>query len=230
MDDFESPPRPEEVSGWIRELLRQGLTAEAIQVVDALRAQGQPVWYMNALNEGHGYRKKENRDVYQQAAIIKQAEHAARAMGITNGIAKGDMVLTDDGPKVIEIAARLSGGWFSSDQVPLATGVDLIGAAIELALGKTPSEDQLHSQYNKGVAIRYFFPSPGRIKKIHNAKHFSNQAWVHRVGFFVEPGDTLEAVTDHTCRAGFVITTGKDREEAVSRALDVIDSVIIEVE
>lgn len=43
---------------------------EAIQVVDALRAQGQPVWYMNALNEGHGYRKKENRNVYQQAAIM----------------------------------------------------------------------------------------------------------------------------------------------------------------
>jgi dipeptidyl aminopeptidase/acylaminoacyl peptidase len=43
---------------------------EAIQVVEALRAQGQPVWYMNALNEGHGYRKKENRDVYQQASIM----------------------------------------------------------------------------------------------------------------------------------------------------------------
>jgi dipeptidyl aminopeptidase/acylaminoacyl peptidase len=43
---------------------------EATQVVAALRAQGQPVWYMNALNEGHGYRKKENRDVYQQATIM----------------------------------------------------------------------------------------------------------------------------------------------------------------
>ena len=43
---------------------------EAIQVVDALRAQGQPVWYMNALNEGHGYKKKENRDVYQQVTFM----------------------------------------------------------------------------------------------------------------------------------------------------------------
>ncbi len=31
--------------------------------------QGQPVWYMNALNEGHGYRKKENRDISQQVVI-----------------------------------------------------------------------------------------------------------------------------------------------------------------
>jgi dipeptidyl aminopeptidase/acylaminoacyl peptidase len=43
---------------------------EAVQVVEALRAQGQPVWYMNALNEGHGYRKKENRDIYQQATVL----------------------------------------------------------------------------------------------------------------------------------------------------------------
>ena len=48
---------------------------EAIQVVDALRAQDQPVWYMNALNEGHGYRKKENRDVYQQAVIMFLQEY-----------------------------------------------------------------------------------------------------------------------------------------------------------
>jgi len=42
---------------------------ESEQMVSALRQQGQPVWYMNALNEGHGYRRKENRDVYQQAMV-----------------------------------------------------------------------------------------------------------------------------------------------------------------
>jgi len=43
---------------------------EAVQIVKALRMQDVPVWYMNALNEGHGYRKKENRDVYQQAVML----------------------------------------------------------------------------------------------------------------------------------------------------------------
>jgi dipeptidyl aminopeptidase/acylaminoacyl peptidase len=49
--------------------------SEAEQVVAALREQGLPVWYMNALNEGHGYRKKENRDVYQQATMMFLREH-----------------------------------------------------------------------------------------------------------------------------------------------------------
>ena len=48
---------------------------ESEQLVAALRAQGQPVWYMNALNEGHGYRKKENRDIYQQATVLFLQEH-----------------------------------------------------------------------------------------------------------------------------------------------------------
>jgi dipeptidyl aminopeptidase/acylaminoacyl peptidase len=43
---------------------------EAAQMVEALRVQGSSVWYMNALNEGHGYRKRENRDIYQQATIM----------------------------------------------------------------------------------------------------------------------------------------------------------------
>jgi len=43
---------------------------EATQMVAALRERGNTVWYMNALNEGHGYRKKENRDVFQQATVL----------------------------------------------------------------------------------------------------------------------------------------------------------------
>ena len=43
---------------------------EATQMVAALREQGNTVWYMNALNEGHGYRKKENRDIFQQATVL----------------------------------------------------------------------------------------------------------------------------------------------------------------
>ena len=43
---------------------------EAEQVVKSLKDNGKMVWYMNALNEGHGYRKKENRDIYQQAVIV----------------------------------------------------------------------------------------------------------------------------------------------------------------
>ena len=43
---------------------------EATQMVEALRKEGHTVWYMNALNEGHGYRKRENRDTFQLATVL----------------------------------------------------------------------------------------------------------------------------------------------------------------
>ncbi len=44
--------------------------SESEQIVQALRNRGQPVWYIEALNEGHGYDRKENRDIYEQATIL----------------------------------------------------------------------------------------------------------------------------------------------------------------
>ena len=49
--------------------------SEAVQIVKALRQANRPVWYMNALNEGHGYRKKENRDLSRQVITLFLQEH-----------------------------------------------------------------------------------------------------------------------------------------------------------
>ena len=43
---------------------------ESEQVVKSLEEKEKTVWYMNALNEGHGFRKKENRDIYEQTVIL----------------------------------------------------------------------------------------------------------------------------------------------------------------
>jgi len=40
--------------------------SEAEQIVNKLRAKGGEVWYLLAADEGHGYRKKQNRDAYYE--------------------------------------------------------------------------------------------------------------------------------------------------------------------
>lgn len=44
--------------------------SEAIQMRDKLKGQGKTVWYLEAKNEGHGFRKKENVD-FQRLAMIR---------------------------------------------------------------------------------------------------------------------------------------------------------------
>ena len=166
--------------------------------------------------------------MHVQESVSELAIEAGRALGVETGIIKGDMVYTVAGPKVIEVATRLSGGWFSTDQIPLATGVDLIGAAIRIALGEYVPLDEVRPKHWRGVAIRYFFPEPGRITAIKNTEKFNDVSWVHKLIFFVKPGDIVEEVTNHTKRAGCVITTGETRDEAIARAEEVIRTVHIE--
>ena len=49
--------------------------SEADQLVSAVRGAGQDVWYMVARNEGHGFRKKENSDLFTQLAVMFLEQH-----------------------------------------------------------------------------------------------------------------------------------------------------------
>jgi dipeptidyl aminopeptidase/acylaminoacyl peptidase len=48
---------------------------EAEQIVRQVRANGRPVWYMNALNEGHGYGRRENQDLMRDLVVLFFQEH-----------------------------------------------------------------------------------------------------------------------------------------------------------
>ncbi|MBF8269550.1 MAG: TetR family transcriptional regulator [Gammaproteobacteria bacterium] len=48
---------------------------ESEQIVSALRTRGNQVWYMNALNEGHGYAKKENNNIAGQVIFMFLQQH-----------------------------------------------------------------------------------------------------------------------------------------------------------
>jgi biotin carboxylase len=166
---------------------------------------------------------------YQQSAICEVAARAAQALGIHNWTAKGDLVLTKEGPVVIEMAARLSGGYMSSIQTPVATGVDMVGIAIRLALGDPVRREECLPQRQDGCAMRYWFPAPGQVQAIYGRDGRPRALQrIHYLDIAVQVGDIVRPVTDHTKRAGCVITRGRDRDEAVWRAEEVIRRVQIE--
>jgi dipeptidyl aminopeptidase/acylaminoacyl peptidase len=49
--------------------------SEAEQIVERVRANGHAVWYMNALNEGHGYARRENQDLMRDLVVLFFREH-----------------------------------------------------------------------------------------------------------------------------------------------------------
>ncbi len=164
----------------------------------------------------------------EQRDVTKTAEQAALALGIDTGVAKGDMVMTAEGARVIEIAGRLSGGYFSTAQIPLATGVNFVRNAILLALGESLDPARLVVTKKRGVAIRYLWPAAGKIKSIAGLERAKNRSGVEMLSLAIKPGDTILPVTNHTQRAGFVIATGTDKMHAVRCAIDALNAISIE--
>src|SRR5207237_6779557 len=58
-----------------------------------------------------------------------------------------------DGPRIIEIAARLGGDRIATHLTPLSTGIDLVRAVLDVSLGKAP---RVTRRWSRGAAIRYF--------------------------------------------------------------------------
>ncbi len=157
-------------------------------------------------------------------------ERTARSIGIRTGTIKGDIVLTCDGPKIIEVAARLSGGYYCSNTIPLSTGINVLKYAIKLVLGEPINVKELRPKYNRGTAQRFFFPEEGTVKRISGIKKVKSHPYIKKIGVYAKIGDRIHKMTDHTKRAGFLLAIGRTREEALKRALEAVNSIKIETE
>jgi biotin carboxylase len=150
--------------------------------------------------------------------IERLVSDAAAALGITHGTVKGDIVVGPEGPMVIELAARLSGGYFCTHEIPLATGVNFVRAAIELALGESPDPETLRPKWSRGVAQRWLFPAPGTVVAVRGAAEVATGEGIALVEVRVAPGARVPPMTSHVTRAGVVIAVAETREAAIVRA------------
>ncbi|MHC4278514.1 MAG: ATP-grasp domain-containing protein [Planctomycetota bacterium] len=143
--------------------------------------------------------------------VMEQAGHAV-GMGETQGghIFKGDLIITDEGPKVLELTTRLSGGFDSGWTSPLAHGVDYTKGALLLALGRPLEEAMPYFTprwYRHAACIAVFGPEEGGvIKEIKTggelSKAFGDTVVVYRAG------DELPPLTDCTQRVAYCISEG----------------------
>lgn len=144
-------------------------------------------------------------------------------IGFSYGHSHTEVVVTADGPVVIEFAARSGGGLLPSDILPHLCGFDVIDKLISLALGEDLGIDKV--TLSNGADLRFFNAPLGHLKKIHGVDEALKVKGVHKLDFIVKEGDSIKPLLEGKDRAGFVITYGKNREEAV-RAADAVERLI----
>jgi len=162
-------------------------------------------------------------------AACKVMSDAIRAVGIDTGAAKGDIKITPGGvAKVGEIAARLSGGFMSSYTYPLATGVNLLRAAVKLAIGENSFD--FTPKFKKCAIERAIIPKPGKILSIEGLDRARKIKGVAEIIMHKGVGDTMHVQRDNMEKAGSVIVVGSNREEALEVSQKALDTVKISID
>jgi biotin carboxylase len=165
-----------------------------------------------------------SKDLRQNVCLL--VESAAKALGITNGVAKGDVVICPiRGPLIIEMAARLSGGDFSESLVPMSTGINYVRTVIEISISKKPDLNKLSAQKNKVVANRYFFLPSGNLSDIKGIEKIKEIPQLKKFELYVKPKDILPKIESHNKRAGVFVVVGDDRT-SVENIIDYIYNTI----
>ncbi|WP_200260249.1 ATP-grasp domain-containing protein [Streptomyces sp. HSG2] len=155
-----------------------------------------------------------------QAQVRDIAAAALKAVGYDQGIAHTEMILTANGPQIVEVNPRPAGDCIM-DLIRLTRGIDVYDLAADLALGLDVDLDALEvPPFTGGAAIRFLTGAPGVVRRIDGVAEASRLLAParERLVLLTRPGDVVEPVTTNLHRLGYVVTVGKDTEEAVERA------------
>ncbi len=158
--------------------------------------------------------------------ISELAKAANCAIGITDGPSHTEIIVTGDGPKIVELGARLGGDCIATHLVPLSTGVDMVECCIRMALGEKPD---ITAKYHKGAAIGYFKQRAGIVRSISCVELARSIEGIQQVSIVHGVGERITEITDSGSRMGFVIAQGKDAfdaEKICSTALSEIKTEI----
>jgi biotin carboxylase len=151
------------------------------------------------------------------------ARAAAEALGIQNGPTYTQIRLGWDGPRVIEVAARLGGG-HDAELCHAALGVDLNGLALAAALGE-PVEPPRPDPQVGGAVTRFLVPPEGRLVATYGEEEARAVEGVVDVRLYRSRGHDFGPFRTGSDRAGAVLAVGGSREEALARARRATDLI-----
>lgn len=191
-----------------------------IQITDQLAKQ--PPYFTDA-----GYNQPTLLSEEMKKKIREVAVAANMALENYKGSSCTEMIVTKDGPKIVEVGARLAGDCMTTHLVPLSTGVDMVKAVINIALGEPVD---FTPKYTKGSCIRYYMkPVVGKIKAFEGIEEAEKVEGIQQVTLVKQVGDMAVELRSSGDRIGFVIAQMDTPEEAIAqceKALDLINVIV----
>lgn len=158
--------------------------------------------------------------------IEAAAAAAMKAVGIQDGPAHVEMMVTARGPVLIELGARLGGDFITTDLVPLSTGIDMLGATIRLACGEAVD---VSVKNPKASAIRYFKTDYGVICGVEGMEEAMELPGVIRADMLKPLGEQAVPISNSLDRVGYVIAQASTAQEAIAACEKALDCISVSV-
>lgn len=162
------------------------------------------------------------------AAAFAANELTIKGFGLDNAVVHAEMRMTSRGPRLLELHPRPAG-----QRVPQiiarSLGVDLMGAAIEIALGHRPVIEPERDGY---AGYRAVCPEvPGVLKAIHGLEAAANSPGVFDVEVFLTPGTRLATVPEAVQQdVTYVYAEAETYEEVHARLMAATALIELELE
>lgn len=141
------------------------------------------------------------------AAITALAEGAARVLGIRNAPLHIEIIMTPDGPHLVEVAARGAGFHVFSTIAPWVTGIDTVGAQLDLACGREPN---LSGRVTRGAVLDFPEVPPGVVTAISGTDEVRAHPDILFCEVFRKVGETVTPLTSGADRACAIAVRGQD--------------------
>src|SRR6266511_3850255 len=144
---------------------------------------------------------------------------AIHALGLRDGIAFPQVIVSDDGAcRVVEVAARIPGGQMA-DLARHAVGVDLVEIALQQALGVEVPDELVKPRFSQPLAIKFLTASPGplptgRVRSVGALDKVLAFPGVVQAELYLQPGETIRPVRLDGDRRGYVIAVAETNLEA----------------
>tara|TARA_A100001015_G_C15043812_1_gene741851 strand:- start:2888 stop:4096 length:1209 start_codon:yes stop_codon:yes gene_type:complete len=158
---------------------------------------------------------------------VQLVEKTIKTLGINFGSAKGDLIIHQGEPHILEMACRSSGGWFSAGSIPAATGANVLRPLIQMSVGDKPDLSCVKHKFSKGCAQRYLIPKEeGILNDIKGIDEAINTEGIYSYDLFLPKiGERIFKSTNHSERYAQFIFIGTSREEAIFNAEKALNNI-----
>jgi len=141
--------------------------------------------------------------------IEKLINNAVWAVGVNTGLVNFDIIISNKGPYIIDMGARLGGNYLPL-LVYLSSGINTYKEAIKIALGLEPNFEK---KQNNHSAIIYLEPEEGQVININNHQKILQNEGLILLDIKIKLGDYINKISHLSHRVGYFVVNAPNLDD-----------------